>query len=95
MERNKLIDLVFLLAFLILLFIPISKIDFSKISKQENRTLAKFKPLINSEHKLNRNFSKDFEAWFSDRFNKRDIFINTSLFIKKINRLYTVKYFVI
>ena len=67
------IDIIFLTIFFILLFVPMLKIDSSEISAQENRSLAKWKPLIKKHHKINYNFGKDFESWYNDRFFLRNI----------------------
>ena len=65
-------EIAFLALFFTLLFLPMSNIDKNEISKKENRTLEKYRPLITLEGKLNYSFGKDFDAWFSDRFFLRD-----------------------
>ncbi len=68
------IDVIFLTIFFILLFVPMLKIDnVSTFSKQEGRSLAKYKPLIKKGHKINYNYGKDFDNWFNDRFFLRNI----------------------
>lgn len=61
----------FRLAFIILIFsllvLPLTNIDKSSSSQQENRTLAKFPKLIN-DGKTNYNFGKNFEQWLDDHF---------------------------
>ncbi len=66
-KKQSRIDIIFLLIFFFLLFIPMSKINQEKISKEENRTLAVYKPLI-KHAKINYNFGKNYDKWFSDRF---------------------------
>ena len=74
-EKSR-IEIVFLTIFFAFLIVPISHIDNSEISKEENRTLAPWKPLVVSEGVINYNFGKDFDAWFNDRFNFRTRFID-------------------
>ena len=86
-KNKSRIEIIFLSVFFILLFLPISHIDKNDISYNENRTLAKFYPLITEKGKLNLTFGKDFEAWFNDRFflRKNLIFLHytTKLLINK------------
>lgn len=70
-KHKSRVDIVFLCIFFSMLFIPMSHINQDEISKSENRTLAKWKPLLKNDGTLNYNFGKDFEAWFNDRFNCR------------------------
>ena len=61
-------DIVFLLLFFAILFIPMSNIDKKTVkSEKENRNLAKYKPFI-YKNSINFNFGNDFDNWFSDRF---------------------------
>lgn len=69
------IELIFLAVFFASLFIP-CHINKDEISKQENRTLAKWKPLIDKDKKINFEFSKNFDEWFSDRLFLRSSFID-------------------
>ena len=66
------IDIVFLALFFLILFIPMMRISNEKTSKSENRTLAVYKPLFKSKGNLNFNYGKNFDSWFSDRFNLRE-----------------------
>ena len=65
------IEIIFLAMFFTLLFIPMSNINQAERSKFENRSLAKWKPLIKSSGVMNYNFGKDYEKWFNDRFGYR------------------------
>lgn len=69
-------DFIFLVIFFIFLFVPMSHISQKETSKQENRFLAKWHPLITQEGKFNYNFGNDFNEWFNDRFYLRQYFIN-------------------
>ena len=72
-NKNKSrIDIVFLAIFFLIMFIPMMRISNEKTSKAENRTLATYKPLFKTKGGLNFNYGKDFDNWFSDRFNFRD-----------------------
>lgn len=48
------------------------RISNEKTSKSENRNLATYKPLFKTKGGLNFNYGKDFDKWFSDRFNLRE-----------------------
>lgn len=67
-QHKSRIDIIFLVVFFSMLLIPMSHINQDKKSEIENKTLAKFQPLITKKGKLNYNFGKDFENWFNDRF---------------------------
>lgn len=71
LKHQSRIEIIFLTVFFILLFIPMSHIDQNKSSKLENRNLATYKPLFNKHQKINYNFGKDFDKWYSDRFQLR------------------------
>lgn len=63
----KYYKLLFPILVLICLIVPLFHINMAGITEQENRTLAEF-PSMKKEDKLNRNYSKEFEAWLGDRF---------------------------
>lgn len=69
-------EILFLVIFFVLLFIPMSHINIEEKSDAENRMLAAYKPLITSDRKINFNFGNDFENWFNDRFNFRKSLIS-------------------
>lgn len=52
-----------------------SNINQGDISKNENRTLAKWQPFITQDGEINYNFGKDFNEWFNDRFYLRESFV--------------------
>ncbi len=70
------IEIIFLVLFFIILFVPMCSINKDIYSKQENRTLTKWQPLITKKNKINFNFGKDFDSWFSDRFFTRNFVIS-------------------
>lgn len=70
-KKQSRIEIIFLTIFFVMLFIPMSKINQDEISKNENRRLAQWQPLITQDGKLNYNFGNDFNDWFNDRFNFR------------------------
>ena len=74
-EKSR-IDIVFLAIFFLIMFIPMMRISNEKISPRENRTLANYKPLFTTKGLLNYNYGKDFDKWFSDRFNQRKMLMN-------------------
>ena len=73
------------------MFIPISHINRAEMSYQENRVLAKFQPLIKENNKINFEFGKNFDDWFSDRFATRKILIklNHIIKLKFVNDIYS------
>lgn len=88
-EHNSRIDIVFLSVFFVLLLLPMSKIDHSEKSVQENRMLAKYIPMIDGGGVFNQKYGRNFEAWFNDRFNLRQMLINmhTSILLN-LNKYY-------
>ncbi len=81
-QNKPLADTIFLTIFFVFLLIPMSRINMSDISLQENRTLAKWQPLINENHKINFEFGKNFNDWFNDRFRLRNLFISSNHHIR-------------
>lgn len=69
------VEVIFLTIFFIFLFIPMLHINQEDISQRENRTLAQWKPLIQENNTINFEFGKDFNDWFDDRFNLRELFL--------------------
>lgn len=74
LERNSRIDIVFVITFLGLLFVPMSCISTAEKSLHENRMLAAYPKFFNNV--LNLKYGRQFETWFSDRFFGRNLLIN-------------------
>ena len=70
------VEILFLVVFFIFLFIPMSHISSEKISKNENRTLSVWKPLINTNGTINYNWGNNISSWFNDRFYLRQFFLD-------------------
>lgn len=88
-KHQSRIEIVFLLVFFILLFIPMSHINQDVDSKKENRRLAAYKPLFKKHQKINYNFGNDFNSWFNDRFNLRyELFVLHNNIIMKFNPIF-------
>ncbi len=81
-KKESRIDIIFLTAFFILLFIPLSHIDKAQYSLNENRALKNFEPLINENGAINYEFGKSYNEWFNDRFNLRQLVLNLHTYIK-------------
>lgn len=85
-DNHSRIDIVFVVCFFIVLFIPMLNITEDAFSMKENRMLAKYEHLI-IDGKLNNHYGKNFENWFNDRFYQRRFFIKTHDKLKaKINQ---------
>ncbi|MBR3676056.1 MAG: hypothetical protein IKN71_02865 [Alphaproteobacteria bacterium] len=74
LEHNSRIDIVFVITFLGLLFVPMSCISTAEKSLHENRMLAAYPKFFNNV--LNLKYGRQFETWFSDRFFGRNLLIN-------------------
>ena len=73
MRREKLIQIIFTIAFLSCLVVPLSCADYkSTISETENRRLSTAALLKNENGSWNRCFMPDLESWFNDRIGFRD-----------------------
>lgn len=70
-ENNSRIDIVFVIVFALLLFVPMGHISDAQKSIQENRMLAKY-PVFFANNGINSKFGTQFESWFNDRFYGRD-----------------------
>ena len=64
-------DIIFLLIFFILLFVPMVKLDTKVFSEKELRTLAKYQPFI-TDNKINYDWGNNYNNYFSDHFYLRD-----------------------
>ncbi len=85
-DNNSRIDIVFVLVFVSMLFVPMSHISNADKSMQENRMLAKFPQLKVATRGA---LGKQFEQWFNDRFLSRNLMIDIySLINREINRIY-------
>lgn len=60
-------DLLFVLLFLVLVCLPASHINRAENNDAENRRLAVF-PELTRDGRINRNFGREFDSWFNDRF---------------------------
>jgi hypothetical protein len=81
-EHASRIDIVFVCCFFILLFIPMFKISQEEKDLQENRMLATYQPIF-KDGKINKEYGKQFETWFNDRFNTRKKLIKLNEYIKQ------------
>lgn len=73
--------LLYIVLFLIIILLPVIKIDSEKVDKIENRNLSLKSQLIKGKS-LNMNYGKETENWLNDHFYKRREIIN---FYEKIN----------
>lgn len=80
LEHNSRIDIVFAVTFVLLLFLPMSRISTADKSTQENRILATYPAFFNQT--MNLNYGKQFENWFNDRFFGRDFLIKLYSILK-------------
>ena len=74
-EQGSRIDIVLVVVFAIILFLPMSHISHEEKSEKENRILTKYEPLIKNGT-LNLKYGEQFEKWFNDRFFGRKTLIN-------------------
>lgn len=78
LQKEHTANIAFVIVIFITLFIPASKMDrHSTNNWNENRVLAQYKRIFSGnplkpESHFNRNYGKDFEAWFNDRFRGRE-----------------------
>lgn len=73
-ENNSRIDIVFMIAVMSFMLVPMLKINKDEVNTKERRFLAEYYSFIEGG-KINYNYGSDFEDWFNDRFNGRDWFI--------------------
>ena len=72
LEQHSVADIILLSIFFILLFIPMTDISDAQKSEKENRMLASKASLFQKDGRIDNNFGKKFDAWFSDHFYGRD-----------------------
>ena len=71
-KHKSRIEIIFLVAFFVILFIPLSNISQEKTSNSENRTLAIYKPFINKKGEINYNFGKNYDKYFNQGDKERN-----------------------
>ena len=74
-------DVIFAVVILVLVILPNTKLDKSEYDYVEKRPLATFPKLI-KDGEINREFGKQFESFYNDRFRNREICIDKNLIIK-------------
>ena len=79
---SRKIDIGFIIVFFVFLFVPMMKISDAEVSENEKRVLAKY-PNLFMENQFNKNFTSEFDTWFSDRFNGRKKLIRLHSKLKK------------
>lgn len=84
-QHKSRLDIIFLLLFFVIIIIPMLRVNMAEQSEAENRTLAKFIPLMNDKKEVNQDFGKNFDSWFSDRFFLRDKLITVASLKEIIN----------
>lgn len=80
---RSLCNRLFLLLFVLICIIPITKVDNKQIDDVENRKLADFPSLIKDGH-FNEKYSRLIENWFNDHFRGRKYFIAVHDNLKKL-----------
>lgn len=81
-EKHSRIDIVFVVIFAVLLFIPMSHISNAQKSVEENRMLSKY-PSMFVGKMFNNQYGTKFEQWFNDHFFGRSFLLK--IFKNKIN----------
>ena len=79
-------DALFMIIICIILSIPTRRISIDKNSEQERRTFASISSMFVNGN-FNLQYGREFEAFFNDRFNKRDLFIKIYGEISKFNKV--------
>lgn len=87
-KKYSRIDIALVCFFFAVLFMPMLKIDNDEKSSQENRMLAKYIPLFNTQG-INLQYGKQFESWFNDHFFGRNFLIKLNNEVHQhINKYY-------
>lgn len=87
---NSWSDIVFVGIFAFLLIIPMSHISQAQKSELENRMYAK-SPSLFVGNNFNPQYAKQFEEWFNDRFNGRNLVITLyKNIMSRLNKYYSV-----
>lgn len=81
-------DAALMFVFATILFVPMSHISDAQKNDKENRLYPSAPSLI-VDNKINEKYGTQFDAWFNDRFNGREILINAFSEIKyKLSNVY-------
>lgn len=92
-RNSRILNVCFVVVFLVIIFLPLLSFDKSEISEVENRRLATF-PQAKVGEDFNENFGKEFNSWFNDRFLGRSLLIEINIFFQKLNNVMTKTKFV-
>lgn len=80
MKKTNISNLIVVIAFLLLIFLPplMMNRESGKISETENRYLAPFPKILNEDGELVDGFKGSFENWLNDNIGYRNQFVKTS-----------------
>ena len=88
---DRAVKIVFIVAFSVLLLLPIVRINFhdGQISDSENRRLADMASLFDEQGNINPSFTHDFELWINDNIGLRSLMVraNTQIQYRVFHRL--------
>ena len=86
-KRISVPDVIFVIAIAIFIIIPNTKFDKDEYDFVEKRPLGVLPKLIKDNGEVNKEFGKQFENFYNDRFRKRTVCIDANLYLKGlINR---------
>ena len=88
---DRAVKIVFIVAFSVLLLLPIVRINFhdGQISDSENRRLADMASFFDEQGNINPSFTHDFELWINDNIGLRSLMVraNTQIQYRVFHRL--------
>ena len=94
-HSSRVENILFLLVFFVLLLLPASHINRAETNMAENRRLAVF-PKLSLDGSINREFGREFDTWFNDRFFLRQQLVQRyNLLVRKINGNLQNRYIVV
>lgn len=84
MKRSKPIQIIVVIFFVLLLALPILKINIKEgtVSLNESRVLASFPKLLTDDGSWNPDLKTEFETWINDNIGFRDLFLDIATTIK-------------
>ncbi len=82
--KSKIKNIIIIIIFALIIFIPILKLNFlpNIISEVENRELANFPVIFDENGKLNEGIKKSFENWYNDNIGFRDEMVSIASRVK-------------
>lgn len=84
LKKNRVVNLIMIMVFAVAIALPLLFANTvpNQMSAAENRELANFPQLFFINHKINKDFTQNFESWFNDNLGFREQIVKVSTYLQ-------------